>query len=125
MDRDTVRAWVAGYERAWRTSGTDALAELFAADTHYVVSPWAEPIVGRAALAEFWEAGRDGADEPFAMTFDLVAVDGDTAVVRVQVEYERDDPARWRDLWVIRLDDSGRCVHFEEWPFAPGQPDVQ
>lgn len=123
MDRDAVRAWVAAYERAWRTPGTDALAELFAADADYVVSPWASPIVGLPALAEFWERGRDGADEPFTMTSDLVAVDGDTAVVRVAVEYERDDPSRWRDLWIIRFDDSGRCIHFEEWPFAPGQPD--
>lgn len=123
MDRDAVRAWVTAYERAWRTPGTDALPDLFADDAIYVISPWAAPIVGQAALAEFWEAGRDGPDEPFTMTSDPVAVEGDTAVVRVEVEYERDDPARWRDLWVVRFDDSGRCVHFEEWPFAPGQPD--
>ena len=30
---------------------------------------------------------------------------------------------RWRDLWVIRFDGEGRCVAFEEWPFAPGQRD--
>jgi hypothetical protein len=30
---------------------------------------------------------------------------------------------RWRDLWVIRFDDDGRCVAFEEWPFAPRQRD--
>jgi hypothetical protein len=30
---------------------------------------------------------------------------------------------RWRDLWVIRFGDDGRCVAFEEWPFAPPQRD--
>ena len=29
----------------------------------------------------------------------------------------------WRDLWVLRFDDDGRCLAFEEWPFAPDQPD--
>ena len=29
----------------------------------------------------------------------------------------------WRDLWVIRFDDDGRCVAFEGWPFAPRQRD--
>jgi hypothetical protein len=25
----------------------------------------------------------------------------------------------YRDLWVVRLDQAGRCTHFEEWPFWP------
>ena len=29
MDRDGVLRWVAGYERAWREGGVDAVAELF------------------------------------------------------------------------------------------------
>jgi hypothetical protein len=28
------------------------------------------------------------------------------------------EPA-WRDLWVIRFDQDGRCVEFVEWPIAP------
>jgi hypothetical protein len=30
---------------------------------------------------------------------------------------------RWRDLWVLTLDGSGRCERFEEWPFAANQSD--
>ncbi|WP_324192855.1 hypothetical protein [Nocardia cyriacigeorgica] len=89
------------------------------------MSPWAEPIRGSAALAEFWDKGRDGPDEPFTMDSEVVAIDGRTAVVRVDVEYLRDTPSRWRDLWVLRFDSVGRCTWFEEWPFAPGQPDGQ
>ncbi|GAB2702799.1 YybH family protein [Nocardia thraciensis] len=125
MDRTAVETWVEGYERAWRTRGTERLGELFAPDAGYLVSPWARPITDAAALAEFWEQGRDGPDEPFTMAYWIVAVDGDTAVVRVEVEYARGDPSRWRDLWVLRFDAAGRCVWFEEWPFAPGQEDGQ
>jgi hypothetical protein len=25
----------------------------------------------------------------------------------------------YRDLWILRLDESGLCSHFEEWPFWP------
>ncbi|MEU1996278.1 nuclear transport factor 2 family protein [Nocardia gamkensis] len=123
MDRAAVEAWIAGYERAWRSAGTEQLADLFAEDAGYLVSPWAPPLTGRDALADFWEGGRDGPDEQFALRSSIVAVDGDTAVVRVEVEYARDTPARWRDLWILRFDRSGRCVWFEEWPFAPEQPD--
>jgi hypothetical protein len=60
------------------------------------------------------------------MAREILAVDGATAVVRVSVDYggEGTTPAqRWRDLWIIRFDDDGRCAAFEEWPFAPGQRD--
>jgi hypothetical protein len=54
-----------------------------------------------------------------------VAIDGDVAVVRVFVEYHRPTGRPWRDLWIIQFDGEGRCRHFEEWPFSPGQDDGQ
>ena len=71
----------------------------------------------------FWESERDGTDEEFTMSSEVVAVDGDTAVVRVFVEYTTPVAERWRDLWVLRLVPDGRCSSFEEWPFAPEQSD--
>jgi hypothetical protein len=123
MDRPSVERWVAGYERAWRTAGTEPLAELFTSDLSYLPSPWADPIVGLDALEAWWDTERDGPDEDFAMTAEVIAVEGDRAVVRLDVDYRRDVPSRWRDLWVLRFAPDGRCTAFEEWPFAPGQPD--
>jgi hypothetical protein len=51
---------------------------------------------------------------------DIVAVDGDTAVVRVDVRYDQPS-GEFRDLWLIRFGADGRCIAFEEWPYAPGQ----
>lgn len=123
MDRRVVEQWVERYERLWRTPGTEGLAQLFQPDVTYLPSPWARPVAGLDQLAQFWDAERDGADEDFSIASDVVAVDGDTAVVRVSVDYRPPDGGRWRDLWVIRLAPDGRCHSFEEWPFAPDQPD--
>jgi ketosteroid isomerase-like protein len=126
MDRSEVAQWVRGYEVAWRSSGTELLAELFAPAARYLVSPWAPPLDGLAAIAEMWEREREGPDEPFEMSFEVVAVDCQTAVVRLSVEYHRGTPSSWRDLWVLQFEDergATRCTRFEEWPFAPGQPD--
>lgn len=48
--------------------------------------------------------------------------DGPTAVVRAEVR--NGDPLRqeYRDLWIMRLHDEGRCSWFEEWPYWPGRP---
>jgi ketosteroid isomerase-like protein len=121
MEADNVSRWVTAYEATWRTPGTDGLAALFAEGATYLVSPWAEPVIGLAAIAELWEAERERPDEEFTMTSSVVAVDGSAAVVRAEVHYARGET--WRDLWVLEFDDDGRCRAFEEWPFAPEQPD--
>lgn len=123
MERRAVEEWVRAYERLWRTPGTAQLSTLFTPDATYLPSPWSSPVTGLDAIAEFWDAGRDGADEEFTLSAEVVAVDGDTGVVRVSVDYADPGSRRWRDLWVIRLAPDGRCRAFEEWPFAPGQDD--
>lgn len=123
IQREDVARWVRAYESAWRTAGTEALTGLFAPDVLYRPSPWAQPVSGLAALSRFWEGGRDGPDEVFELTSEVVALDGRVAVVRVSVDYKDVTSGRWRDLWVLRFDADGRCIEFEEWPFAPGQSD--
>jgi hypothetical protein len=123
VDRGTVSRWVEAYERAWRSPGTDHLADLFSVDVSYLPSPWAPALKGLEQLAPFWEAERDGPDEEFTLTGEVVAVEGNTAVVRLSVNYQGPDISRWRDLWILEFADDGRCARFEEWPFARGQPD--
>lgn len=117
--RERIQAWVAAYERAWRTPGTAALAELFAPHATYQTAPFEPPFRGLTAIAAMWEAGRDGADELFTMTGEVIAAEGATGVVRVEVVYGEPRPQTYRDLWVVVLGDDGRCVAFEEWPFWP------
>lgn len=128
MDRAQLTEWLAAYERAWRSPGTDVLAELFAEDAGYSTAPYESPHRGLDAIAEMWEAERFGPDEAFEMTSEIVAVEGDTGVARVTVLYEEAEQKErrlhrqqkeYRDLWVVRLDEAGLCSHFEEWPFWP------
>lgn len=121
-DRVTVRGWVAAYEAAWRAPGTAALTEIFTDDAVYLHTPYEEPVAGLEAIRRMWDDDRDGPDEVFTLATSILAVDGDTAVVRAEVRYG--DPLRqeYRDLWVLLLDDDGRCRWFEEWPYWPGRP---
>ncbi len=119
---EAVRAWIAAYERAWRSAGTEPLSELFTEEATYRPGPYQEPLVGLAAIAEFWEGSRRGPDERFTMSSELVAVDGVVAVARIEVHYGDPRPHEYRDLWIMRFSDDGRCAAFEEWPFWPGQP---
>jgi ketosteroid isomerase-like protein len=119
VTRTQLTEWLEGYERAWRTPGTGALDELFTEDASYSTAPYEDPHRGLKAIGEMWEAERLGPDEEFEMSSEVLAVEGDTGVVRIEVHYGAPKEKEYRDLWVIRLDQAGRCSHFEEWPFWP------
>jgi ketosteroid isomerase-like protein len=120
VDRGALARWIADYERAWRTQGTDPLARLFSDDAIYRAAPFEEPLRGLAEIAEFWEAEREGPDEVFSLTSEPVAVEGDVGVARLEVSYGDPVVRLYRDLWIVTLDADGRCTAFEEWPFFPG-----
>ncbi|WP_431976322.1 nuclear transport factor 2 family protein [Micromonospora haikouensis] len=122
MDRKHVTGWIAAYERAWRTPGTVALSAIFTEQASYLQGPYQKAVVGLPAIARMWEAEREGPDEVFHMTSEVVAVEGDTAVARVEVRYGDPADQEFRDLWIMRFAEDGRCDSFEEWPFWPTQP---
>ena len=119
MNRDDVIRWVARYEQAWREGDLAAVEELFGDDARYLRSPYEEPDVGHDGIKAFW---LEDDDEVFTMRAEPVAVEGNAAVVRVEVRYG--DPVRqeYRDLWVLRFGADGRVDAFEEWPYWPGKP---
>jgi ketosteroid isomerase-like protein len=122
--RADVMQWLTEYERAWRTAGTGGLDRLFTDDTSYQLDPYEPPIVGLDEIAAMWEREREGPDERFTMESAIVALDGDTAVVRIEVHYDSPPQREYRDLWILEFDESGRCRWFEEWPFWPSRPRV-
>ena len=119
MDHSRLAEWIDAYEKLWRTAGTDNLRELFAPDATYSAGPFEPTLHGLEQIATMWDGERKGPDEPFRMTSEIVAVEGDTGVSRVEVWYDGPPALHYRDLWIVRLDDAGRCTHYEEWPFWP------
>jgi ketosteroid isomerase-like protein len=120
IDRESVGRWLAGYEAAWRAPGTNGLAALFTSDAVYSQAPYEQSLTGLDAIKRMWEEEREAPDEVFMMTADIVAVDDPAAVVRAEVRYGDPPVQEYRDLWVIRFADDGRCTWFEEWPYWPG-----
>lgn len=118
VDRDDVSRWVAGYEQAWRDGDLEQVGQLFTEDARYRPSPYEPPEIGLAAIREFW---LDDEGKAFTMTSDVVAVEGHTAVVRVDVDYAPPNEQQYRDLWLLRFADDGRVADFEEWAYWPGK----
>ena len=118
-DDEALMAWVARYEEAWRSPGTDLLAQLFADDAEYLATPYHEPVVGLGAIRAFWDEERDGPSEVFTMSAEPVAASGGIGVAKVLVRYGEPVVQEYLDLWVVRFGADGRAMRFEEWPFWP------
>jgi ketosteroid isomerase-like protein len=121
-DRAAVSRWLAEYQAAWRTPGTERLASIFTDNITYCQSPYENPVIGLDGVRRMWDEERAGPDEVFTLTTEILAVDGPTAVVRAEVRYGDPVQQEFRDLWIMRLGDDGRCHWFEEWPFWPERP---
>jgi ketosteroid isomerase-like protein len=118
MDRDQVMAWVDGYIEAWRAQDTELVESLFTEDAAYRTSPYEDSKVGHDAIKAFWLSD---AGQTFTVRAEPVAVQGQSAVVRLEVGYQT-PPQEYRDLWVLRFAADGRVSDFEEWAYWPGRP---
>ena len=115
VSRESVLAWVAGYEHGWREGDPTAVDRLFTEDVAYRHSPYAEPLVGHAAVASDWVDPTG-----FTLSASVIAVDGDRAVVRAEVHYLGAETQEYRDLWLLTFAADGRVQEFEEWAYWPG-----
>ncbi|WP_295694661.1 nuclear transport factor 2 family protein [Lapillicoccus sp.] len=119
MDHDGVLAWVADYERAWREGNVYAVERLFSPGVRYHRSPYEPVDVGHDGVKAFWLED-DG--QTFSMEARVVALEAETAVVRVLVNYLAPTRQDYTDLWVLRFADDGRVEDFDEWACWPGKP---
>jgi len=54
-----AKDFLAKYKKAWETRDADLAAGLFTRDAHYQENPFAEPIVGREAIHDYWKAATE------------------------------------------------------------------
>ena len=117
MDRNDVDRWIAGYERAWASDAAEDIAPLFTDDARYFTAPHRPPWSGRDEIVREWVA-RGDRDLNWRFGYDIVAIDGHTAVVVGETTYH-DNPSgpntTYANCWIIRFADDGRAREFVEF----------
>ena len=117
IDRESVADWVSRYITAWDSNRPADIRSLLTPDAEYRWNPWDEATTGADAITAAW---LDHRDEPgdHVFTWEIEAVDGDTAVVRGRTVYTEGPP--YANLWLIRFDADGqRAASFTEWWMTP------
>ena len=104
--------WMNGYLRAWSSNDPAEIGALFTDDASYRTAPFDEPWRGRQEIIEGWIGIKD---EPGGYEFEwhpVVTADG-LAVIEGTTKYR--GGKTYSNLWVLRLDDRGRCRDYTEW----------
>ena len=117
MTRTDFESWLDGYRQAWRTDDPEQIRALFTEGATYAPSPFSEPWRGREAIVAKW-IERGDAQGKWQFESELLAVDGETAVVCGLTTYPAHDEEPeevYSNVWVIRLAPAGRARSFAEW----------
>ena len=117
MTRADFDVWLERYLAAWKSDDPEQIAALFSEDATYSTLPFREPKRGRDAIVAWWISQGDSRNE-WRFERERLVVDGKTAVVQGLTTYAAADDqpeAVFSNIWVIRLDPSGRANYFAEW----------
>lgn len=117
VERELLNNWLASYGRAWTGRNPEAAASLYAENATYQVTPFDEPIRGRAAIYEYW-VGVAKTEEKIQFDFEVLAVTSEHGIARWQASFVRVPPGletKLDGIFLIRLDSSGRCKSLREW----------
>lgn len=117
-DVEQVQSWVERYRQAWESNDPDEIGGLFTEDATYRTAPFDPPRRGVREIVDGWLEDRD---EAGTTTFTWsVLVDSDELVV---VEGTTLYPDRtYSNLFLIALDEDGRCTSFTEWYMKHPEP---
>ncbi len=105
--------WMEAYIEAWGSNDDHDIAALFAPDAVYDPQTAHGEQHGLDEIIAWWQ---EVGDEPDNWDFEwlpLVETE-DMAVITGITRYE-EPAASYRNLFVIRFDEEGRCTDFTEW----------
>lgn len=110
---ERLNAWMDGYVHAWTTNSPEAIASLFTPDAVYDPQTAGGEWDGIEEIIEHWV---EIDDDPENWDFEWIPVieAEDIAVVVGRTLYHTPSMT-YRNLFVIRFDESDRCTDFTEW----------
>jgi ketosteroid isomerase-like protein len=114
---DEFSRWLERYRQAFIAFDAEAAAELFSDGATYQDSPYADAVVGRAAIAAYWRMVAELMTD-VDLEFEVVAVSGEVGVADLRDALTRLSSgarARYDGIFVVRFDRDGRSVDFREW----------
>lgn len=117
LTRDHIQQWMETYGSASAENDPQASANLFAENAAYYETPFAEPMIGRDAIYEYWNKGAQNLKDKES-SFEIIAVNGNTGIARWQSKFTVLESGKRLELdclFIVEFDNDGLCQTFREW----------
>jgi hypothetical protein len=116
-DLTAFRSWLDAYGKAWESRNVEAAAALYADDGTYQVTPFLEPMRGRKAIFEYWsEVART--EENVRFGYEILVSNAEINIARWSASFvivPQGLQTRLDGIFLISLDEQGRCKSLREW----------
>jgi hypothetical protein len=103
--------------RAWENRDAEAAAALYAGDGTYQVTPFLEAMRGRKAIFEYW-CGVARTEENVRFGYEILVVKPEMNIARWWASFvivPQRLQTKLDGIFVIALDEEGRCKSLREW----------
>ena len=117
LTRERFQQWMETYGRASVENDPYASANLFAENAAYYETLFAEPMVGREAIYEYWYKGAQDLKDKES-TFEILSVEQNFGIARWQSNFtviESGKRLALDCLFVVEFNAEGLCQTFREW----------
>lgn len=118
LERERASAFVDGYGQTWEGWDVAGFVELFSEDVVYVAHPTETTVVGKEALAPYFE-GQEAEMGTVSVRMGKPMVEGDHVAAEFWVTASNQDGEETTaGCLIAQLDpEDGRCIHFREYWF--------
>jgi SnoaL-like domain len=107
-------AWATRYFTAWKTNDPALVESLFSEEALYYYGPFRRPAWGREEIVRRWI--ENGAQRKVTTAHEVIAVNGNTAVIHWSVSFDTDAGRTSMDgVLIVKFDDRGACWEHREW----------
>lgn len=109
--------WLEAYSRASIENNPHASAKLFAANAEYYENPFAEPMIGRNAIYDYWENGARTLTDKES-DHEILSVVGNLGIARWQARFTVINSGKRITLdciFLVEFDEDMKCRRFREW----------
>ena len=117
MERTSFVSWLESYGSAWRNRDPQAAADLFTDECTYQITPFVEPMRGRAAIFEYWSYAAE-TERDIQFGYEVLALTPDAGLARWWASFlivPQMLQTELNGIFLISLDADGRCQSLREW----------
>jgi len=109
--------WMEMYSKASAENDPQASADLFSLNARFYETPFAEPLIGRDAIYQYWVKGAQTLKDKTS-SYEILAMKDNLGIARWQANFMVIESGKRLALdcvFLVEFDESEKCSIFREW----------